>query len=276
MVFPPRSICLAAATLSLGLLTAGRAAVACDPAHHFPTMEPGVLTVAESTYAPYSTLNPDGTIGGVDGDVVTKIAAMECLAVKVSAVASAAAIPSVTTGRADVTTGDWYRTAARAQVAGLSAPIYADQTAIYSKTGIATVQDLVGKQVGTVQGFLYVEDLRKLVGSGLHLYPNAVNLEQDVAAGRIDAAVDSYSTGVIAQQNGKLPGVQLRSPPPDPRTPSLQPGQACFPYDKSNTALGAALDADIATLRANGSIAEILKAHGLDPSAADPGPPKLL
>jgi polar amino acid transport system substrate-binding protein len=158
----------------------------------------------------------------------------------------------------------------------LSAPIYADQSAIYSKAGLATVGDLVGKQVGTVQGFLYVEDLRKLVGSGLHLYPNIVNLHQDLEAGRIDAAVDGYSTGVVAQQNGKLQGVQIKVPPSDPRMPSMDPGQSNFPYTKDNAALGTALEEDIAALRADGSIAAILKAHGLNPSAADPGPPKLL
>jgi polar amino acid transport system substrate-binding protein len=259
-----------------GLLASGGAQAACTPKHKFPTIVTGELTVAVSVYAPYDTMNSDGSPGGVDGDLVKKIAAMECLKVNASAVASAAAITSVITGRADITTGDWYRTTARAKVVGLTGPIFSDTTAIYSKAGLATVQDLVGKQVGTVTGFLYVEDLRKLVGSGLHLYPNAVELQQDVTAGRIDAAIDSYSTGVIAKQNGGLAGVQLKVPPADPRAPSMAPAQSTFPYDKEDTALGAALDADILALRADGTIAAILKAHGLDPAAANPGPPTLL
>jgi polar amino acid transport system substrate-binding protein len=56
----------------------------------------------------------------------------------------------------------------------------------------------------------------------------------------------------------------------------MDPGQSNFPYTKTNTGLGSALDEDIAALRADGSIAAILKAHGLNPSAADPGPAKLL
>jgi polar amino acid transport system substrate-binding protein len=268
---------LSTAAFVIGAVVLSNGASAdCTPKHTFSTIEKGKLSVAVSIYAPYSGLSSTGEVEGVDGDIVKKIAAMECLEVKGTSVSGAAAVESVASNRADITIGDWYRTAARAKVVGLSAPIYADQSAIYSKAGVATIGDLVGKQVGTVQGFLYVEDLRKLVGSGLHLDPNIVNLHQDLEAGRIDAAVDGYSTGVVAQQNGKLQGVQIKVPPSDPRMPSMDPGQSNFPYTKDNAALGTALEEDIAALRADGSIAAILKAHGLNPSAADPGPPKLL
>ena len=268
---------LSTVALVIGLAAfSNGASAACTPKHSFETIEKGKLTIAVSIYAPYSGLSSSGEVEGVDGDIVKKIAALECLDITGTSVSGAAAIESVASNRADITIGDWYRTAAREKVVGLSAPVYADQSAIYSKTGVATIGDLLGKQVGTVQGFLYVEDLRKLVGSGLHLYPNIVNLHQDLEAGRIEAAVDGYSTGVVAQQNGKLQGVQIKVPPSDPRMPSMEPGQSNFPYTKGNVALGKALEEDIAALRADGSIAAILKAHGLNPSAADPGPPKLL
>jgi len=276
MTSSSRKAALAASTLLFGLSATFAAQAACTPKHHFPTIVTGELTVAASIYAPYSTVESDGTISGVDGDIVKKIAAMECLKISVTQVSSAAAVPSVISGRADITTGDWYRTAARAKVVGLTDPIYSDVTAIYSKAGLSTVQDLVGKQIGTVSGFLYVEDLRKLDGAGLHLYPNAVDLQQDVTTGRIDAAIDSLSTGVMAQKNGQMAGVQLKVPPIDPRTPSMAPAQSTFPYDKADEALGTALNEDIAALRKDGSIAAILKAHGLEPSAAEVGPPKLL
>jgi len=270
-----RNAALAATTILFGLSAVSGAQAACTPKHKFPTIVTGELTVAASIYAPYSTMESTG-IGGVDGDIVKKIAAMECLKVSATEVTSAAAVPSVISGRADITTGDWYRTAARAKVVGLTDPIYSDVTAIYSKAGLSTIEDLVGKQIGTVSGFLYVEDLRKLNGPGLHLYPNAVNLQQDVTTGRIDAAIDSLSTGVMAQKNGQMAGVQLKVPPLDPRTPSMAPAQSTFPYDKADEALGTALNEDIAALRKDGSIAAILKAHGLDPAAAEVGPPKLL
>jgi polar amino acid transport system substrate-binding protein len=270
------AVCLLAAGISLGISACSGAALACTPKHTFSTLEKGVLTLAVSIYAPYALLEADGTASGVDGEIINKIAAMECLTVKASSVSGAAAIESVASGRADLTDGDWYRTAARAKVVGLSAPVYADQSAIYSRTGIATIGDLVGKQVGTVQGFLFVEDLRKLLGSNLHLYPNIVNLYQDLTTGRVDAGVDGFSPGALAQKKGLLQGVQIKVPPSDPRMPSMEPGQGCFPYTRGNDALGTALDEDIAALRADGTIAAILKTYDLDPSAANPGPPKLL
>jgi polar amino acid transport system substrate-binding protein len=41
-------------------------------------------------------------------------------------------------------------------------------------------------------------------------------------------------------------------------------------------ALIAAINQDIATLRKSGKLAEILQKHGMDPSAAQPGQPRLL
>src|SRR5260221_12033211 len=126
------------------------ASACCIPKHSFTTIDKGKLTVAVSIYAPYSGLSSAGAVEGVDGDIVKKIAELECLEGKGTSVSGAAAIESVASNRADITIGDWYRTAARAKVGGLSAPIYADQSAIYSKAGLATVGDLLWNHVGSV------------------------------------------------------------------------------------------------------------------------------
>ncbi len=47
---------------------------------------------------------------------------------------------------------------------GLSAPLYLDVMGIISKPGYATVGELEGKRVGTVQGYLWVNDLKKVLG----------------------------------------------------------------------------------------------------------------
>ena len=97
-------------------LVAGSAqAQECKPAHSFKTVEEGTITVAVVTYAPFSFINKDGTLGGVDGDIVKAIAKRECLKVKPVATDPSAAIQYILTGRADLSTGDWYRTAERAR-----------------------------------------------------------------------------------------------------------------------------------------------------------------
>lgn len=249
----------------------------CKPAHKFTTVVPGKLTVAIYEYPPFTTVGKDGTIGGVDGEIAKKFAAENCLTVVAAVVDPAATIQYVLSGKADVATGDWYRTAERDKVLGLSYPTYLDQMGIYSKSGLSTVESLVGKKVGTVSGFLWVAELQKLLGSNLTLYPNPVALAQDLAAGRIDAGVDSFGTGVFAQKKGGYPGIVIKVAEPDQRVQaSVEAAQANIIHSKSNVDFSTALNATIEAMHKNGQLAELLKAQGLDPSGANVGAPRLV
>lgn len=270
-----RNLLGAVAILALG--TGVAVAQDCTPKHEFATITPGVLTVAVTTYAPHSYVDETGAMKGIDGDIVAEFAKRECLAVKAIAVDPAAAIQYVLSGQADITTGDWYRTAERAKVMNLSAPLYTDQMGIYSKAGYKSVADMAGKKVGTVQGYLWVADLKAVLGDDLTLYQGSVNMQQDLKLGRIDIGVDGYSTGVVAGQQGALGDIQVFVSEPDERVrATMAAAQAALPYSKSATDLGVALDAAIADMHASGTIVEILKSYGLDGSAANVGEPRLI
>src|SRR5690606_2999500 len=143
----------------LGLLittsVAGFAAVSnaeeCTPKHNFKTIEEGYLTVSAPTFPPFSIPEGENQVSGIDGDIVTAIAEMECLKIKVAKVEYATAVPYVSSGRADVAIGNFYRTEARAKVVALSDPLYLDEMGIYSKDGITQIEELKGRSVGTVQ-----------------------------------------------------------------------------------------------------------------------------
>ncbi|MBM7046207.1 ABC transporter substrate-binding protein [Rhizobium lusitanum] len=249
----------------------------CTPKHTFKTVEEGTLTVAVTTYAPHSYLDDAGAMKGIDGDIAAEFARRECLKVKAVAVDPAAAIQYVLSGQADITTGDWYRTAERAKAMNLSAPLYTDQMAIYSKEAFKNVSDLEGKQVGTVQGYLWVADLKKLLGSSLKLYPNSVNMQQDLFANRIAVAVDGYSTGVVAEKKGALKDIKVAVAAADDRVKATkEAAQAAFPYSKAATDFGVALDANIEEMHKDGSIEKILKSYGLDGTAANTGAARLI
>lgn len=260
------------------LLSTGGMALAqtCTPTHHIDKLvTAGKLTVAIYEYPPFSVTS-GGDIGGVDGEMVKYFAKATCLTLTPVVVDPAATIQYVISGKADIAGGDWYRTAERAKVLGLSAPTYLDQMGIYSKDGVSTVAAMIGKQVGTVSGFLWVADLQKLLGTNLRLYPNPVALAQDLQAGRIQVGVDSYGTGAYAQKKGGYPGIVIKVAQPDPRVlASTDASQANLLYSKSNASLGAALDATIAEMHANGEIAKYLSSFGLDPSGADTGAARL-
>jgi polar amino acid transport system substrate-binding protein len=148
---------------------------------------------------------------------------------------------------------------------------------VYSKEGFTKVSELEGKQVGTVQGYLWVADLKTLLGASLKLYPNSVNMQQDLFAGRIAVAVDGYSTGVVAEQKGALKDVKVKVAAPDERVKATkEAAQAAFPYSFNAKELGAALDANIEAMHADGTIVTILKSYGLDGTAGDTGAPRLV
>lgn len=268
---------LFASVAVIGTMATMAHAQECTPAHTFPTVEAGKLTVAIYEYPPFSTVTADGQIGGVDSDIVKAIAKANCLEIVPASVDPAATIQYVVSGKADVAVGDWYRTEERARVMGLSWPTYLDQMGIYSKDGLSKIEDLLGKKVGTVSGFLWVTDLQALLGSDLQLYPNPVALAQDLAAGRVEVGVDSFGTGVFAQAKGGYEGIQIKVAEPDDRVQaSIQAAQAAIIYSLDNPGFGAALDAGIQAMHASGELAEILKANGLDPSGADVGEPRLV
>ncbi|WP_427116725.1 substrate-binding periplasmic protein [Pseudarthrobacter scleromae] len=244
----------------------------CKPVHDFPTVTEGKLSVVLYDLPPFSKLEGN-KLAGVDGDIVNAIAEMECLTVSAKSVATAANIPTVQAGRADLSIAAWYRTASRAEIVGLTEPIYTDQMAIISKDGLDDAEQLKGKTVGTVDGYLWVDDMKKLLGDSLKVYPTTLNMNQDLEAGRIDIGIDSYGS---AQFNKKSDFQVSVIKPHEAVAASKEAAQIAIPVPKQNTELLAALNADLQTLRDNGKLAEILKANGLDVSAADTGAARLI
>lgn len=267
------ALALAATALTgCGTATTSSQSASCKPAHIFQTVEQGTLSVVLYDLPPFSKLN--GTkLTGVDGDIVNAFAEMECLTVSAKSVATAANIPTVQAGRADVSIAAWYRTAARAKIVGMTDPIYTDQMAIISKDGLDDAEQLKGKTVGTVDGYLWVDDMKTLLGDSLKVYPTTLNMNQDLAAGRIDVGIDSYGS---AQFNKKGDFKVTVIKPNKAIAASKEAAQIGIPVPQKNTELLAALNADLKTLRENGKLKEILTANGLDASAADTGEARLI
>lgn len=265
-------------TLATLLLSGSTVALAdCKPAHTFDTLEKGVLKVATYVFPPYAIPGPDAQVGGVEGDIVKSFAAAECLTVRATTVDTAAVVQSVITRRADVGIGDWYRTAERAKVLGLSAPTFLDVMGIISKDNLTRIDQLEGRRVGTVQGYLWVADLKKVLGDNLVLYPNPVAMAQDLTSGRLDVATDSFAVAKTAQQKGAYSGASINVAEGDPRVKaSQQPGQAAVLFAKQNEALGQALSAHIQQMHQDGSLRKIVSSYGLEEKITDVGAPRLI
>lgn len=269
---------VAGAFLSVGWVAAASAQEACTPRHAgVQTLEEGYIISAATILSPISFVDDNGQISGIDGEILTEIAKMECLKVKPVTVDSSAAVQSVISKRTDTTIGGWFRTEARAKVVNLSEPIWLAQMGVWSKDGIDTITALEGKRVGAVQGSLWNNDIKAVFGENLKLYPTGVAMQQDLMAGRLDAAFESIEAGNAAKRAGTLEGIEVKPIKPDDRVDaSKNPGQINFPVSKDNPSLLAAFGANIKTLHENGKIAEILVKYGMDASAADTGAPRLL
>lgn len=272
--FKTRLLTAAGAIAGAFLSVAG--AQACTPLHKFTTVTPGKLTVAAVSYPPFSSMNPDGSLTGVDADIVKKIAAMECLKIAVVPGSYASNIQYLVAGRADLTIGEWYRTAARAKVVDLSDPMYVDEMAFASKTGVDTVNQLKGLRVGTVQGYMWVPALTKIIGDSLKTYPDAAHVEEDYAVGRLDVSIDGILSLTIEKKAGALKGAKIEVVKPDKRVPaSLYPSQVTLPITKKDKGILAAINADIATMKKDGTIKAILVKYGLPGSITKTGAPRL-
>jgi len=250
------------------------AASDCTPEHEFETATDGTLTVGLVDLPPYAMTTGDQGLSGVDADIVKEFAERECLTIDAQPTDSAALVPSVQQGRLDLGFADLYRTEAREEVVNLSDPLYLDDMGIMSAEGITQISELEGQKVGTVDGYLWVEDLQEVLGDDLVLYPSSVQLNQDLSAGRIDVGVDSYGSALQTQEDS---GLEVEVAEPDPRVAASEaPAQAGIAVTPDNEALLEALNAVIADLHESGRIAEILESYGLPASAADVGEPRLI
>ncbi|MDJ0460019.1 ABC transporter substrate-binding protein [Arthrobacter sp. NQ7] len=268
---------LALALSGCGSNAGAAADPSCTPKHQFSTINPGTLTVAAYDFAPH--LKIDGNqISGVEGDLLNEIAKRECLTVTVESSGGAgAAIPAVQAGRADLAAADWWRTKARAKVVALSNPVYLDQGALVSVAGYKTIAELDGKKIGSVAGNLWNDEFAQVFGDKFSVYQDPEAVFGDLAAGRIDAVIDSVGATTARFESNPIKGAQIVPLQPDSRIPvTAHPGQLNWPTKLDNNNLTNALNENIEELRKDGTIASLLKKYGMDPSAAEVGEPGML
>ena len=250
----------------------------CTPVHEgLETIKAGVLTVAHYDYPPFATVE-NGELVGVEGEVLNKIAEMECLDIEIVEGDSAAMISSVATGRADTTLGSWYRTAERAKTVRLGAPIVTSPLAIVSATGMESADDLLdGGQIGVGQGLVANEDLQALLGGSLSLYPNIDAAFSDLQSGRIQGVVLGLGAAITQLELNPVDDAEILPIEPDDRIKStVSPGQTNFPVALDAEALGEAMDDGIQTIRESGELEEIAVKYGFPAETADPGEPNEL
>jgi ABC-type amino acid transport substrate-binding protein len=204
------------------LAASGRSTLA---APSFKTVEPGILTLANSNEMPMIAME-DGKLVGSDAEIIATIAAKLGLGVKSAQMEWSATVQSVKSGRADVMLGNVGGTPARAQALLITDAIYYAGTFVCMKKdkpfNSFSVNDAKGHSIGTVTGFTIVPEMKKLPGVGeVKLYDNSDGCVRDVVAGRLDFAV--LDAPLVDYMILKNPDWNLKQVPiaPDPAFPQL-------------------------------------------------------
>ena len=114
---------------------------------------------------------------------------------------------------------------------------------------LATAGDLKGKKIGVGQGSNYADMARAIDGAEVRTYPGASEYLQDLAAGRIDVALNDSLLIPYLQQKTKLP-VKAGAPLGAVESNAI-------PFRKGNPKFKQAIDKALADMKADGSFLQI-------------------
>jgi polar amino acid transport system substrate-binding protein len=230
------------------------------------TLEKGSLTIAFTGDMP-GTGYQDGKMTGYDGEILQRIADALKIKVKPALMEWSGTIASVQAKRVDVMAGTMGWTEQRTKIMTLSDPIHYFKNGItqQSKTNWASLKDLEGKKVGTITGFSFIPELRRISGLQLSLYDTSDAAVRDLLAGRIDAVIGDppvmqYAISRNPQWNLKF-NAFTDNAPDFPLLTGL--GQVVFGMHKDNPELAKQVNAEIAKLWQSCELRKIGKTYGL-------------
>ncbi|MFT8357280.1 MAG: ABC transporter substrate-binding protein [Bifidobacterium aquikefiri] len=262
------------AALSVATFAACGSSSSSESSSSITTVTSGKLTVGVIDIPPFSSYN-NGDPKGIDVTLVKEIAKKNNLQPVWQQATYADAVQSITGGSIDMAIGCIDATAKRMQAVDFSSSTYLDGLGMAAKKSlhVETIADLEKvNSVGTVDGYLWVNDLKNILGDKLKTYPSSVELKADFDAGRIDVAIDAYGVQVPQFAKDDSISVALANDHPDKRVQAtVQAPEAAFPYTKGNTSLGKALDAGIKKAHSDGTIVKLLEAQKLSSGLAKVG-----
>lgn len=230
------------------LLAGGSFSAFSTAAKAFELVEQGKLTVAFTSDMPGSGWQ-DGKLIGYDGEIMQKIADKLGLKIQPALMEWSGMIASVESGRVDVMLGTMGWTEKRTNIMSLSEPIHYFKNGIMQsdKTSWDKLPDLEGKKVGTITGFSFVPELKKIKGLELSLYDSADAAVRDLIAGRIDAVIgDPPVVSFAIKKNPDWHMHFLAFTDTNPDFPLLTGlGQVVYGFNKKNDDLRQKVDAII-------------------------------
>lgn len=227
----------------------------------------GSLTIAmEGTYPPFNFKDQKtGQLAGYDVEVATLVARHLGLKPEFVTTEWSAILAGLAAGRYDVIISQVGINPKRALAFDFSIPYTYSSPQLIVRKGdparYASLADLKGKKVGVGQGSVFEQQAKAVPGITVKSYPAAPENLQDLAFGRVDAALNDSLMVAYLLQNSTLP-IQAGA-----RVGAVERMGVAF--RKGNPAFKVAVDKALADAGADGSLKAIsMKWFGSDVSRA--------
>ncbi|HUG85534.1 MAG TPA: transporter substrate-binding domain-containing protein [Euzebya sp.] len=238
------------------------------------TITPGVITVAIQPYAPYTDF-VNGELTGLDSDILASMAEKWGYELEVEVTDFAGMLGGVQSGRVDISIGGIAWTEERQQEGLFTDPVYYSPPAmaVANDEQYSTISDLEGLNLGTVEGYVWVQSIEDIPGATLHAYPDATGVIDDLGADRIDVGFLDLFLLTFAEATRPELGIQTQYlTPPTEEEVAENPGYEFFaPYTVSfyvapdSPELESAISGELNAMYASGEMEELIASYGGDP-----------
>lgn len=244
-----------AARIAAGLFAFGALAA---PSHAADLLDEvkarGTLRIAcEGTYPPFNFRDEKGELAGFDVEIGRAIAAKLGVKPEFTTTEWSGILAGLQAGKYDVIVNQVAATDKRRETFDFSAPYVVSVAQLIVRANetrpMQTPADLKGKKIGVGQGSNYAELARSFEGAEVRTYPGAPEYLQDLAAGRIDAAINDTLLIPYLKAKTRLP-IKAGAPIGKPESNAI-------PFRKGSPKFQQAIDKALSDLKADGSYAKI-------------------
>ncbi|NLP64008.1 transporter substrate-binding domain-containing protein [Paraburkholderia sacchari] len=222
----------------------------------------GTLRIGlEGTFPPFNSKAPNGELVGFDVDIAKAVAAKMGLKPEFVTTEWSGIIAGLQAGKFDVIVNQVGVTDQRKAALDFS-PAYTYSAAQLiqrkdDKRQFTSLEELKGKKLGVGLGTNYMDMAKSVPGIDVKTYPGAPEYLRDLAAGRLDAALNDRLMLAYLLKNSQLPlrtGAMVGAGNP-----------SAIPFRKGNPKFAKAIDETMAQLEADGTFTKISdKWFGID------------
>jgi len=214
----------------------------------------GTLRIGvEGTYPPFNYRDEQGKLTGFDVEIAEAVAGKLGVKPEFTTTEWSGILAGLQAGKYDVIVNQVAATDARRQTFDFSEPYVVSSPQLVIRASenrpLTTPADLKGKKIGVGQGTNYADMARRIDGAEVKVYPGAAEYLQDLASGRIDAALNDSLLIPYLISKTKLP-VKAGAPLGATETNAI-------PFRKGNPKFKQAIDKALGDMKADGSYAKI-------------------